>query len=78
MGMTPPGISERAAGLFTRFGLPTTATMTDVTAAWPWVMTDKKRARTKVKLPVVTGWGAAHVEAVELDALKDALGITTA
>lgn len=77
MGKTPPGTSERAAALFTRFGLPTTATMTDLTAAWPHVMTDKKRAKSAVKLPIVTGWGTAHVEPVEFDVLKEALGIAS-
>ncbi|MBX3228320.1 MAG: 3-dehydroquinate synthase [Labilithrix sp.] len=77
LGLTPPGTSERAAALLTRFGLPTTCTHADVTAAWPYVLSDKKRARSKVKLPIVTGWGAAHVQPIELDTLKDALGVTT-
>lgn len=75
LGKTPPGTSERAAALLTRFGLPTTATMSDLAAAWPYVMTDKKRAKSAVRLPIVTGWGEAHVEPVELDVLKDALGL---
>lgn len=76
MGLTPPGTSERAAALLTRFGLPTTTTMSDLTAAWPYVMTDKKRTRSSVKLPVVTGWGAGRVDLVELTTLRDALGIS--
>lgn len=75
MGKTPAGTSERAAALLTRFGLPTTATMADVSAAWPHVMADKKRARSAVKLPIVTGWGEAHVEKVEFADLRDALGL---
>lgn len=75
MGKTPAGTSERAAAILTRFGLPTTATMSDLTAAWPHVMTDKKRSRSAVKLPIVTGWGNAHVEPVEFAVLRDALGI---
>jgi hypothetical protein len=38
-------------------------------------MADKKRTKSAVKLPIVTGRGIAHVERIELDALKDALGI---
>lgn len=76
LGKTPPGLSERAAALFTRFGLPTTVPGSDLAAAWPWALADKKRSKTSVKLPIVTGWGEAHVEPVELDALKEALGIT--
>jgi shikimate kinase/3-dehydroquinate synthase len=75
LGLTPLGTSERAAALFTRFGLPTTATPKDVAAAWPYVMSDKKRTKTQVKLPVVTGWGAGRVEPIELETLKGALGI---
>jgi shikimate kinase/3-dehydroquinate synthase len=75
MGKTPPGTAEHAAALLTRFGLPTTATKSDLTAAWPYVMADKKRTKSAVKLPIVTGRGIAHVERIELDALKDALGI---
>lgn len=74
LGFTPLGTSERAAALFTRFGLPTTARPSDVQAAWPFVMSDKKRTKTMVKLPVVTGWGAGRVEQVELETLKSALG----
>jgi shikimate kinase/3-dehydroquinate synthase len=74
LGLTPAGMSERAAGLLTSFGLPTTATREDLTAAWPFVMSDKKRTRSAVKLPVLTAPGEAHVEHVELEALRAALG----
>ena len=70
-----PGISEYAAALFTRFGLPTTASRTEIRAAWPYVLNDKKRVRSAVKLPVVTAPGAGRVEVVELSALQSALGL---
>ena len=78
LGLTPPGLSERAAALFTRFGLPTTCTHADTNAAWPYVMNDKKRSKTAVKLPIVTSWGAAHVQAIELETLREALGVPAA
>ncbi len=73
LGLTPAGTSERAAKLFARFGLPCTADDATVEAAWPYVMSDKKRTLTAVKLPVVTAWGEGRVERVELAALKAAL-----
>ena len=44
-----------------------------VTAAWPYVMSDKKRTLSAVKLPIVSAWGEGKVVRVELDALKDAV-----
>ncbi|MBN9159847.1 MAG: 3-dehydroquinate synthase [Myxococcales bacterium 68-20] len=73
LGLTPAGTSERAASLFERFGLPTTVDLATVDAAWPYVMSDKKRTLSAVKLPVVTGPGEGRVERVELDALRAAV-----
>jgi shikimate kinase/3-dehydroquinate synthase len=74
LGFTPAGTSERAASLFARFGLPTTADPAIVAAAWPYVMSDKKRTLTAVKLPVVGAHpGEGRVERIELDALRAAL-----
>lgn len=73
LGFTPAGTSERAASLFERFGLPTTVELATVDAAWPYVMSDKKRTLSAVKLPVVTGPGEGRVERVELDALRAAV-----
>jgi 3-dehydroquinate synthetase len=73
LGFTPAGTAERARALFERLGLPTNAPPADLAAAWPFVMSDKKRAATGVKLPVVTGPGRGDVARVELAALRDAL-----
>ena len=75
LNLAPSGISEYAAALFTRFGLPTTASRSDLRAAWPYVLNDKKRVRTSVKLPVVVAPGQGRIEVVELAALQAALGI---
>ncbi len=73
LGLSPAGMVERAAALLSRFGLPTTADPAEVAAAWPYVMSDKKRTLTAVKLPVVTAPGEGRVERVELEALREAL-----
>ena len=49
------------------------ATPREFAAAWPFVLSDKKRASTKLKLPVVTGEGRGDVVSISLDALRDAL-----
>lgn len=69
LGLSPAGASRQAAALFERFGLPTSVDAAAIEAAWPYVMSDKKRTRTAVKLPVVTARGEGRVERVELDAL---------
>jgi shikimate kinase/3-dehydroquinate synthase len=73
LGLTPKGTSERAATLFARFGLPTSADATTVAAAWPYVMSDKKRTASAVKLPIVVTPGEGRVDRVELDLLRSAL-----
>ena len=73
LGLTPAGVARRAEALFTKLGLPTRSPAGDLAAAWPFVMSDKKRAATTVKLPVVTAPGAGSVERIELAALRDAL-----
>jgi 3-dehydroquinate synthetase len=73
LGLTPAGMSSRAAALLGRLGLPTRASRSDVEAAWPFVLADKKRAaKDLLKLPVVTGPGEGRVVAVEIDALRAA------
>lgn len=74
LGFTPPGLAARAETLFQSLGLPTRpADAGDLAAAWPFVMSDKKRAATTVKLPVVTAAGQGSVARVELAALRAAL-----
>jgi shikimate kinase/3-dehydroquinate synthase len=73
LGLTPAGMAARAEALLRRLALPTHASAADLAAAWPFVMSDKKRAATTVKLPVVTSPGHGAVARVELAALRDAL-----
>jgi len=73
LGFTERGTSSRAAALFAQLALPTSATRDDLTEAWPFVLSDKKRAATTVKLPVVTRPGQGNVVRVELRELHDAL-----
>ena len=73
LGLTPAGTSARAKATFERLGLPTEATRAELTAAWPFVLSDKKRAATTLKLPVVTAIGAGTVEALQIPALRDAV-----
>ncbi|MBS2015523.1 MAG: 3-dehydroquinate synthase [Deltaproteobacteria bacterium] len=70
---TPKGLASRAATLLGDLGLPTTSDLGDLRAAWPYVLTDKKRAAGDVKLPVVTAPGEGKVVRVQLDALATAL-----
>lgn len=73
LGFTPSGTSKRAAALLERFGLPTTTEPSTVAAAWPYVLSDKKRTLSAVKLPVVTALGEARVERVEIAELRSAV-----
>jgi shikimate kinase/3-dehydroquinate synthase len=73
LGLTPSGTSARAAALLARFGLPTSAPPADIAAAWPFVLSDKKRTLAALKVPVVTGPGAAHVERIAIDRLQAAV-----
>jgi shikimate kinase / 3-dehydroquinate synthase len=73
LGLTPAGIAERAKTLFERLALPTSAEAADLAAAWPFVLSDKKRAATTLKLPIVTAIGSGAVRTVEIDVLRDAV-----
>ena len=61
LGLTAAGVAARAKALFERLGLPTEASREDLVAAWPFVLSDKKRVATTLKLPVVTAIGAGSV-----------------
>jgi shikimate kinase / 3-dehydroquinate synthase len=74
LGLSPHGTAERAERLFARLGLPTRVDRDEIAAAWPFVFSDKKRSASRVKLPVLDGPGAAHVELVAFDDLRRALG----
>jgi len=75
LGLTPGGLTARAEALLAALGLPTRATEAELRASFPFVLADKKRATTAVKLPVVTGPGTGRVERVEIETLKTALGL---
>ena len=65
LGLTAAGVAARAKALFVRLGLPTDGLTTeDLAAAWPFVLSDKKRVATTLKLPVVTSIGAGSVARV--------------
>ncbi len=73
LGQSPPGTSARAERLLTRLGLPTRATRDELQAAWPYVLSDKKRVAAELKVPVVLGPGTARVEKIPVEALRNAL-----
>jgi shikimate kinase/3-dehydroquinate synthase len=73
LGFTPPGLADRAKALFERLALPTEATAADIAAAWPFVLSDKKRAAATMKLPVVAAIGSATVEKIAIEALRGAV-----
>ncbi len=73
LGHTPASLVERARALFARLGLETEVPLAELTAAWPFVEADKKRAMTRIRLPVVTAPGEAHVRPVALDELRAAV-----
>ena len=69
-GLTPAPLVERVRGLFTALGVPSKVTRAEIAAAWGFVASDKKRARARIRLPVVTGPGEARLESVELESLR--------
>jgi 3-dehydroquinate synthetase len=73
LGWTPAHLAERAAALFDALGLPTAVAHDEIAASWPFVVSDKKRSRDALRLPVVTRPGEAHVERVRLAELRGAI-----
>jgi shikimate kinase/3-dehydroquinate synthase len=73
LGLTPPDLVERARAILERLGLPTRAPRTELTASWPFVSADKKRANTRIRLPVVTAAGTASVRPIPLEELRAAV-----
>jgi shikimate kinase/3-dehydroquinate synthase len=73
LGLTPSALLERIRTLFKRLGLPSHASRTEVMAAWSFVATDKKRAQSRIRLPVIVAAGDARVERVEIEALREAV-----
>ena len=73
MGLSPRGAAERARTLLARLALPVSAERATVEAAWPFVLSDKKRSGTHVKLPVVRAPGMGEMTRVSLEDLRRAL-----
>ena len=73
LGWTPPALVERTRALLSALGLPTRVELSDVSASWPYLAADKKRARDAIRLPVVAAPGEARIERVPLDALHAAV-----
>jgi 3-dehydroquinate synthetase len=73
LGLTPVGIAARLRGLFLSLGLPTACARSDVETAWPYVLSDKKRASTSLRLPVVRNIGFGRVVSVPLEDLRSAV-----
>jgi shikimate kinase/3-dehydroquinate synthase len=73
LGFTPTSLVERARALLSALGLPAQVDRAELAASWPFVASDKKRAGSAVRLPVVTGPGECHVERVRLEALHGAV-----
>jgi 3-dehydroquinate synthetase len=73
LGWTPPALLDRTRALLSALGLPAAVDRTELTAAWPYVATDKKRAGNAVRLPVLRAVGEAPIERVRLDALHAAI-----
>jgi 3-dehydroquinate synthetase len=73
LGHTPLAVVERTRALLGRLGLGTHVATAELAASWPFVATDKKRAMNRIKLPVVTGAGEAHVRPVPIEELRAAV-----
>lgn len=74
LGFTPRSVVERAEALLAALGLPTRVEAAELSASWPFVASDKKRAHGALRLPVVTGAGETTLERVAADVLRRALG----
>jgi len=73
LGWTPADLARRARALLAALGLPTDVGRAELSAALSFVGHDKKRARGKLRLPVVAAAGRARVESVPMSALREAL-----
>lgn len=73
LGLTERGTSHRARRLLERLALPTRASASELEAAWRFVLADKKRAASALKLPVVTEAGAGSVARIAIEQLRDAV-----
>jgi 3-dehydroquinate synthetase len=60
-------------GVLSSLGLPFHVDRSVLSASWPYVAADKKRAGRIVRLPVVEAPGISRLERVPLEALRAAL-----
>jgi shikimate kinase/3-dehydroquinate synthase len=65
--LTPSGVVDRARALLGVLGLPTTMTPDERRGLQRFLSSDKKRRRTRIKLPIVTAVGAADVRELPPD-----------
>lgn len=72
-GLTPAGLADRARRLLSTFGLPTSAPRATLEAAWPFVLSDKKRSAAALNVPVVLAPGTAEMRRMSLDDFRRAL-----
>ncbi len=73
LGLTPATLVDRARELFSRLGLPSAPSRSEIAASWSFVAADKKRVMTRIRLPVVVSPGVARIERISLDSLREAI-----
>jgi shikimate kinase/3-dehydroquinate synthase len=77
LGWTPPALLSRTREILRALGLPTEPQRTEWSACFAFVGTDKKRAGSRIRIPAVHDAGAASVETITLEALREALRATS-
>ncbi len=70
LGDTPPDLAPRVARLLARLGLASELPAGELARAWPFVMSDKKRAAGLLAFPVVSAPGQAALRRLPLDELR--------
>lgn len=73
LGHTPAELGVRTASLLGKLGLPFAVAPAELAASLPWIAADKKRRKSGLRLPVVSGIGAARVVDVPIATLTAAL-----
>jgi shikimate kinase/3-dehydroquinate synthase len=73
LGWTSPDLVDRARALLSSLGLPTDVARDELRASWVHVSSDKKRAGTSLRLPIVEAPGDSRIERVRLSALQEAV-----
>ena len=73
LGWTQQPLVDRVVGVLSSLGLPFHVDRSVLSASWPYVAADKKRAGKVVRLPVVVAPGVSRLERVPLDTLREAV-----